>query len=624
MRSRHILFFLFTFFGATPIGAQVIKTIAGTPGTFGFSGNGGPASTALFASPYAITADRSGNLYISDWFNWCIRKIDSGQTVSVIAGNNVGGYSGDGGNALGAQINFVSDIAADQQGNLYICDYGNNRIRKIDRSGIITTVAGNGLTGDPGINGIGDGGPAIQAPLYSPLAIAVDNTGNIFIADVSKNSIRKVDTSGIITTIAGQGLMNAGYSGDGGAAVLARLSAPTGITVDRYGNLYIADLGNHRIRKINANGMISTFAGNGTAGYSGDGGPAMAASLFRPYAVIVDNHDNVYIAEDSNHVIRKISLDGIITTVAGSGVMGYSGDGGSAPQAKLTIPQRIAADDLSNLYVTDWVNHTIRKINKCAGIVLSSVSISTTTPEVCENTTVSFSAAPINGGANPQYKWTVNGQLTGTDSSFFTADNLKDGDIISCIMTSSIECTVPVESSNNIRLSVKPVPVIRLAEEIPIDPGTAIQLNPVATGNIMTVEWTPAAGLNDPYVLMPVASPVVNTTYQLSVTSTGGCTSHAKTTIVVYKKIMMPSAFTPNNDGLNDVFRIPPGTTLTLKEFSIFDRWGKKIFTTADIYKGWNGRIGNREPAAGIYVYYIKGKDPKGEIFLKGTILLLR
>lgn len=620
---RKIFSLFFLLFISSKGLTQLIHTIAGTPGIYGASGNNGPAINALFASPLGIAADKNGNLYVGDWFNWNIRKINSNGIVSVFAGNGMGGFSGDGGHALNAQFNVVYDIDVDKLGNVYLLDYGNARVRKINTGGIIVTVAGNGLPGDPLVNGVGDGGPATLAPLYSPVAMAMDENGNIYVVESSKNMIRKINNAGIISTIAGQGFLYAGYSGDGGPALNAKLHLPVDIAVDKNGNLYIAELGNHIIRKIDVNGIISTFAGTGVAGYSGDGGPATTAQLFRPFGVTVDTAGNVYIAEDSNHVIRKVDPGGIITTIAGTGVKGYSGDGGPARQAMLTIPQRLAVDDSGHIYVTDWVNHTVRKISSCVNGVASSVSISASEVSVCEKSPVIFTAGPVNGGNNPSFQWKVNEVNTGTNQNTFTATNLKNGDWVSCVMTSSVSCTVPV-SSDSVRIAVKPLPVVNLPQEIIIEPGTGIQINPLVTGNIIQYEWTPPNGLSNPFIRNPLATPTSTTLYNLKIVSTDNCEANANTNVVVYKKLRMPSAFTPNNDGLNDAFRIPAGVTLQLKEFRVFDRWGNTVFRTKDINKGWDGRYRNNLLSAGVYVYLIEGKDPYGTIAEKGTVLLIR
>ena len=604
--------------------AQIIDRIAGIPGTYGNSGDGGPASAATLGMPYCVAVDNAGNIYIGEWWNRRVRKIDVNGIITAFAGNGTvtAGNGGDGIPALNASIHAPDDITIDNNGNVFIVDHARCEIRKVNAQGIISTVAGNGLSGN-GTYGAGDGGPALLAPLYFPMSVAVDQAGNIYIAETANGVIRKVNTQGIISTIAGRGIFDPGYSGDGGPALLAKLLDPTDLATDIAGNIYIADLGNHVIRKINSQGVITTFAGTGIKGYSGDGGPATSARLFRPFGVATDNAGNVYIAEDSNHVIRKVDVNGIITTVAGIGVEGYSGDGGPAISARLTIPQRLAVDNMGNIYVPDWINHTVRKIAACVNSVASSVSISSSSTTACANTPLVFTANAVNGGSSPRFLWQVNGQSAGNGQPVFSTSALADGDIVNCIMTSSEACTLPA-TSNSISVAIKESPVITLPRQYTINPGAGIQLNPVIAGNVAHIEWTPAIGLNNAYIPDPVATPMVTTEYTIKVRSADGCESEAKTTVIVYRKLLMPSAFTPNGDGLNDVFRIPAGTTLNRVRFSIFDRWGNIVFQTSDINKGWDGSYKGTPLATGVFVYLILGNDSGEDIMAKGTVILVK
>jgi hypothetical protein len=275
--------------------------------------------------------------------------------ISTVAGNGIGGDSGDGGAATAAQLWDPRGVAVDAAGKLYIADSGRHRIRKVTPDGIITTVAGNGIEGYSG-----DGGAATAASLRWPYGVAVDATGNLYIADADNHRIRKVTQDGIITTVAGNGI--GGYSGDGGAATAASLYYPRDVAVDAAGNLYIADSDNHRIRKVTSAGIITTVAGKGTGGYSGDGGAATSASLLWPHGVAVDATGNLYIADKNNNRIRKVTPSGIISTVAGNGAYGYSGDGGPATAASLQWPHGVAVDAAGNLYIADTSNHRIRKV----------------------------------------------------------------------------------------------------------------------------------------------------------------------------------------------------------------------------------------------------------------------
>jgi len=275
------------------------------------------------------------------------------QIIKTVAGNGTSGYSGDGGSADSAELFNPSGVAVDASGNLFIADLNNHRIRKVSTNGIITTVAGNGGAGYSG-----DGGSATSAELNQPAGVAVDASGNVFISDL-ESVIRKVSTNGIITTVAGGGTNGLG---DGGSADSAELGYPIGVAVDASGNLFIADLNNHRIRKVSTNGIITTVAGNGTSGYSGDGGSADSAELFHPSGVAVDASGNLFIADQGNHRIRKVSTNGIITTVAGNGTAGYSGDGDSATSAELYEPASVAVDASGNVFISDLEN-VIRKVS---------------------------------------------------------------------------------------------------------------------------------------------------------------------------------------------------------------------------------------------------------------------
>ena len=314
----------------------VITTIAGD-GQFGFSGDGGPASSATLNEPFGLAVDAYGNLFIADSGNNRIRKLASNGVITTVAGTGSGGgvttFAGDGGPAVSAYLNEPSGVAVDASGNLFIADSGvnggNNRIRKVSVSGVITTIAGNGS-----YRYSGDGGPATAAQLQYPVGVAVDSSGNLFIADYFNSRIRRVSPNGLIDTVAGNGRYD--FSGDGGRATAASLRYPQSVAVDQAGNLFVADLITNRIRMVSvSSGIITTVAGNGNYGYSGDGGRATSASLNYPAGIAVDASGNLFIADQANHAIRKVSPSGVITTVAGNGTSGYSGDPGPATSAQL-------------------------------------------------------------------------------------------------------------------------------------------------------------------------------------------------------------------------------------------------------------------------------------------------
>jgi sugar lactone lactonase YvrE len=349
----------------TPDG--LIGTVAGN-GTYGFSGDGGPATSAQIFNPLGVAVDEAGNLFFADNGNYRVRKVTPDGFISTVAGDGTQGYSGDGGPATSAQLDGPVGIAVDTAGNLFIADSYNARIRKVTPDGFVSTVAGDG---NPGYSG--DGGPATSARLYWPYGIAVDAAGNLFIADTGNCVIRKVTPDGLIRTIAGNGLR--GFGGDDWPATFAWFNYPYGIAVDRAGNLFISDQYNGRIRKVTPSGFISTVAGNGTQGYSGDGGSANLAQLHYPSGVAVDTDGNLYIADQFNGRIRKVTPSGFISTVAGNGTQGYSGDGGPATSAQFFIPYGVAVDTAGNLFISDMENDRIRKVTAippCDTLKLSS------------------------------------------------------------------------------------------------------------------------------------------------------------------------------------------------------------------------------------------------------------
>lgn len=341
--------------------AQVINTFAGdgfgSPWDGGgYSGDGGAATAAELFWPTGVAIDNAGNIYIADYNNRRVRKVNTAGIITTIAGNGSYGYAGDSAAATAAQLETPAGVAVDKAGNVYITDAACNCIRRVDTSGIITTIAGSGAYGVGAFSG--DNGLAVMALLFTPWGIAVDDTGSIFFADQNNNRIRKIDTAGIITTVAGSG--NTVYGGDGMHADSAAISTPYSVTVDKHGNLYITDYGNERIRKVDTGGIITTIAGTGTAEYNGDGILADSATISGPTGLAVDDSGNVFIADQNNNRIRMVNSAGIISTIAGSYIRGFSGDGGLATNGEINNPYGLAADGAGHVYIADRNNNRIR------------------------------------------------------------------------------------------------------------------------------------------------------------------------------------------------------------------------------------------------------------------------
>src|ERR1017187_4742433 len=329
--------------------ADNMVTIAGN-GSEGFSGDGGNALAAQMGAIWGLPVDAQGNVYFADTWNQRVRKVTAGGTISTIAGSGSSGDGGDGGPALSADLFWPAGLAPDTAGNLYVST--GSRVRKVSSDGTIAAFAG---TSSPGYGG--DGQRATSASLREPHGRAVDSAGNVYIADSGNFRIRKVDQTGKIATIAGAG--QSGSSGDGGPATAARIGYVDALALDQSGNLYFSDPYNHCVRRISPSGTIQTVAG-GAFGSGGDGGPPTGAQLKYPRGLVVDHTGNLFVADSLNYRIRVVGAGGTLFTAAGTGASGFSGDGGPGPYAALNMPYALAADPAGDLYIADLRNFRIR------------------------------------------------------------------------------------------------------------------------------------------------------------------------------------------------------------------------------------------------------------------------
>jgi DNA-binding beta-propeller fold protein YncE len=340
--------------------SAVITTAVGT-GRQGYSGDGGPADRALLNNPFDVAFDAGGNLYLSDTFNHCIRRVDARSgTITTVAGEGMKGFSGDGGLATKARLDEPYGVVLDKAGNLYFADRLNRRVRRVDgKTGVISTLAGDGSK-----TYSGDGGPADHAGLVEPNGVALDPDGRrLFIADVADHRVRVVDlTSGTITTFAGTG--KGRHSGDGGPASDAAIFGARAVEVGADGTVYILERQGNTLRAVDPRTrMMSTIAGTGAKGYSGDGGPARSATFNGPKELAIDRSGNLLIVDTENHAVRRIDArSGVVTTLAGNGQRGGMGDNGPATSAQLSRPHGAAAGPNGAVYIGDTENHRIRKV----------------------------------------------------------------------------------------------------------------------------------------------------------------------------------------------------------------------------------------------------------------------
>ncbi len=476
--------------------AQIITTVAGD-GTSAYNNDGILATTAELNSANGVVVDAAGNIYIADNLNNRVRMINTSGVINTIVGNGTAAYYGDGGPANAAQLYGPTAVALDASGNLHIADFFNNRVRRINSDGSITTVAGNGSGGF-----YGDGGYPYNAQIDGPCAIAFNSIGEMYIADKNNNRVRKVTSGGTIITIAGNGTTT--YTGDGVQATTVGLNGPSGVAVDAAGNLYISDSYNHCVRMVDNSGIITTIAGTGTNAFSGDTGPAVSASLDTPVGLAFDAAGNLYISDSGNMAIRMIS-SGTIYTYAGRGAA--LGDGGLATNAYLYYPGGINFDALGNLYVADTYHSRIRKVTPPLNISVNSQAI-------CTGTSATLTAT----GATT-YSWST-GETT---ASIVVSPTVNTIYVVLGASGAAMSMSTPT-------VVVIPSPTITAAGTTTICAGNS---TPITAGGAVTYTWMPATGLDVSTGANVNAGPIGNTTYTITGTDASGCGGIDTITITV-------------------------------------------------------------------------------------------
>ena len=378
--------------------ATTVITTVSGDGTFGYAGDGGSPLTAVLNAPSGLVFN-AGSLYISDTANQRVRTMAVGGTIVTLAGNGTQTYAGDGLAATIASLDNPNGLTFDPSGNLYIADAGNNRVRRVDQTGVITTFAGNGTVSGFG----GEGEAAALTPIDTPEGVTADQAGNVYLTDTAHNRVIQVDTAGNIHTIAGTG--TAGFS-NGGDGALPQVYNPSGLALDGSANLYIADTQNQCVRMLTPEGVMSTVAGTGVSGFGGDGGPAANAELSVPSAVAVDSAGNVYIADTGNNRVRVVTTDGNINTIAGTGDASYNGDTGAALTIALSGPNGLAFDGQGDLFVADSGNNRVRELTPAQIITQSP-------PPQAIGVAVANAASSLAGPLAPGEIFTIFGQNLG-------------------------------------------------------------------------------------------------------------------------------------------------------------------------------------------------------------------
>ena len=618
----------------------VITTIAGT-GSTAHSGDGGPAGKAGVPHPVDVSISGAGDIYCIEVYSGItsrLRKIDrSTGTISTVAGNNSYAHSGDGGPATAASLLDPSGLFVAGNGDVYISEYDASRIRKIDAAtGIITTIAGTGANGFSG-----DGGNALQAQLHYPKSIAVDSRGDVYFADQENQRIRKIGAPIHLPAVPGAGLTLSASSGTvcPGSPVPLTAVAKNANPVLGYqwwvneqlvqttstGTYTLANgREGDRIRCV----VVTSLCGNLGAVNSNEIVVATANPL--PPEVLINASHTHICNRDPVRITAAVKNGGVRPSyqwqINGVAV------GNNQNEFSTTILQH--GDQVSCTVTADPSGSCGSAQSATSNMVAitvrdetpPSITIAGAAAAVCPGTAVTFTATAANAGAAPVYAWKVNGRDAGTNSAAFTTTGLQHHDTVACTVKNPGGVCAAEATSQEIVMVVHPLPQVSIhPADTSVLVGAQVPLKAAISGSYWSFQWFPAAMVTNSIAAEPLTVPLQQQTeYTLTVTTVEGCSTSAKAVIQVYTDLYMPTAFTPDGDGLNDVFRIPPSARINLAEFSIYDRWGNRLFTTTDPSKGWDGKTGSLPRGPGMYVYVVRGSDRKGPVFLKGSVMLVR
>ena len=629
-----------TWYNGNTVDTTVLATVSYRQLFYQFAGGEGQGTAANQLSyPLGIFLDRSGNVYVADAENNRVQKFPMGSYFGI-NGTTVAGGNGPG--PAANQLSGPDAIFVDAIGNLYVADTYNGRIQEFP-PGSTSTTKGVTIAGG---NGVGS-----AANQFEPTGVYLDASGNLYVTDYSNNRILEFPPG---STSATNGIIIGGGNGAGSAA--NQLSGPYCGIVDGNGNLFVADQGNQRVQKFPAG---STSATNAITVAGGNGPGAGSNQLLDPSAVFLDRNGDLFVDDMENNRVQEFPPG---STSATNGVtVAYGGIGSDAPSIFIgsyglfvdsigdiffsnaiisTISEKFKpASTIDTIYVPTVPGTYTAVVTDVAGcsdttnaitilpIPPASLSISANSTAECTGDTLVFTASAENAGPTPAFQWQVNGKNTGANSDTLIIASLQDNDVVNCILTSYSPCYVSISSQNSIPMTIYPRPVVTfIPDTIVIKGGTASLLSPIVDGATGTFWWTPSTGLNNPDILSPVADPVGTTTYQLTVTTNNGCQASGKETVVVYYPLAMPNAFTPNGDGKNDVFRLPPSLSIEIKRFAVYDRGGMRVFETTNSGVGWDGTFDGHPQPPGTYVWEIQYEDAvtRKSIRASGSVILIR